>query len=141
MSTNQRLYAILEREGFHNIAYAIRQSTVTAQYRKKQGDRKYNVRYGLGQELARKARYADDFIAALSEFLHQYNAENAQVMETRSGPYRRSIKTSDINEIIELIDEFGAETIAKLLIAYGYARTPREQQDDLPEESLEETLE
>ncbi|MCB9436489.1 MAG: hypothetical protein H6673_05770 [Anaerolineales bacterium] len=141
MSTNQRLYAILEREGFHNIASAIRQSTVTAQYYEKKGDHRYDVRYGLGQQLARKARYANDFIVALSEFLHQYNAENAQVKKTRSGPYRLDVQTSDIDDIVELIDEFGAETVAKLLIAYGYARTPREQQDNLPEETLEETLE
>ncbi|MBP8972740.1 MAG: hypothetical protein KBH93_02600 [Anaerolineae bacterium] len=126
MSTEKRLTRILESQGFQNIAYAIRQSTVTAQYRKKQGDRKYDVRYGLGQELARKARYPESFIAALSDFLHKYNAENAQVMENRSGPYRRSVKTTDIDEIAALIDEFGSETVANLLIAYGYAREPYE---------------
>jgi len=127
MSTEQRLAPILERPGFQNIAYAIRQSTVIAQYRKSQGDRKYDVRYGLGQDLARKARYPDDFVAALSDFLHKYNAENAQVMETRSGPYRSSIKTIDIDEIVMLIDEYGSEVVANLLIAYGYARVPREE--------------
>lgn len=140
MSTEKRFSRILESQGFQNIAYAIRQSTVTAQYRKKQGDRKYDVRYGLGQELARKARYPDSFIAALSDFLHKYNAENAQVMENRSGPYRRSVKMTDIDEIVALIDEFGSETVANLLIAYGYARTPREvsQEDQAPVESIEE---
>jgi hypothetical protein len=130
MSTESGLSRILESEGFQNIAYAIRQSTVTAQYRKKQGDRKYDVRYGLGQELSRKARYPDQFISALSDFLHKYNAENAQVMETRSGPYRRSVKTGDIDDIVALIDEFGSETVANLLIAYGYARTHREDSQD-----------
>lgn len=139
MVTEKRLYPILESQGFQNIAYAIRQSTVTAQYRKKQGERKYDVRYGLGQELSRKARYADDFIAALAEFLQNYNAENAQVMETRQPPFRRSIQTSDIDEIVLLIDEYGSETVARLLIAYGYARVPRE--DDLPEEQQPETEE
>jgi hypothetical protein len=128
MSTNQQLSFILQNEGFQNIAYAIRQSTVTAQYRKKQGDRKYDVRYGLGQELARKARYPATFVAELADFLHKFNAENAQVMETRNGPYRRSIKTSDIDEIVRLIDEYGSETVANLLIAYGYARIPREDE-------------
>ena len=135
MSTNPQLGRILESEGFQNIAYAIRQSTVTAQYRKKQGDRKYDVRYGLGQELARKARYPGDFVAELCDFLQKYNAENAQVMETRSGPYRRSIKTTDIDDIVMLVDEFGSETVANLLIAYGYARVSRE--DDATEEENE----
>ncbi len=136
MMTEKRLYPILQSQGFQNIAYAIRQSTVTAQYRKKQGERKYDVRYGLGQELSRKARRPDDFIAALAEFLHNYNAENAQVMETRQPPFRRSVQTSDIDEIVMLIDEYGSETVARLLIAYGYARVPRE--DDLLEEQPEE---
>ncbi|GAB4443246.1 MAG: hypothetical protein Kow00120_12480 [Anaerolineae bacterium] len=125
VGTDRKLAPILDNEGFQNIAYAIRQSTVTAQYRKKQGDRRYDVRYGLGQELARKANYPDEFIAELSDFLHKYNAENAQVMETRPGPYRRSIKTGDIDEIVRLIDEYGAKTICNLLVAYGYARIDR----------------
>jgi len=137
MGTDPRLTPILESEGFQNIAYAIRQSTVTAQYRKQQGDRKYDVRYGLGQELARKAIYPDSFIATLSDFLHKYNAENAQVMENRAGPYRRSIKTTDIDDIVRLIDEYGSETVANLLIAYGYARAPREGGDPA-EEALQE---
>lgn len=139
MSTEKRLTPILESEGFQNIAYAIRQSTVTAQYRKQQGDRKYDVRYGLGQNLARKARYPESFITALSDFLHKYNAENAQVMETRSGRYRRSIKTSDIEEVVRLIDDYGSEPIANLLIAYGYARVTHEEELEVIEQHEETT--
>ena len=121
-----RLTKILEAEGFQNIAYAIRQATVTAQYRKQQGDRRYDVRYGLGQQLARKAAYPNEFVAELADFLAKYNAENAQVMEQRRGPYRRSIRTSDIDEVVALIDEFGdSRLICNLLVAYGYARVPR----------------
>ena len=127
MSTEPTLSEILQDEGFQNIAYAIRQATVTAQYRKKQGDKKYDVRYGLGQELTRKARYPHDFIVALSDFLHKYNAENARVMETKSAPYRRSIRTDDIDNIVTLIDKYGSEVVASLLIAYGHARIPRDE--------------
>lgn len=126
MSADPKLSVILDPEqhpGFQSVAYAIRQSTVVAQYRKKEGDRRYDVRYGLGQELARKSRYPAEFITALSDFLHKYNAENAQVMENRSGPYRKSLKTSDIDDIVALVDEYGSELICNLLIAYGYARS------------------
>jgi len=124
-----RLSKILETPGFQNIAYAIRQATVTAQYRKQQGDRRYDVRYGLGQQLARKASYPNEFVAELTDFLGKYNAENAQVMENRPGPYRRSIHTSDIDDIVALIDEFGdSRLICNLLVAYGYARVPREEE-------------
>ncbi len=132
-----RLTKILETPGFQNIAYAIRQSTVTAQYRKQQGDRRYDVRYGLGQQLARKAAYPQEFIAELADFLARYNAENAQVMENRPGPYRRSVHTSDIDEIVALIDEYGdSRLICNLLVAYGYARLPREGVEEIPEEEI-----
>ncbi len=133
MSVEPKLSKVLETPGFQNIAYAIRQSTVVQQYRKAQGDRRYNVRYGLGLGLARKANYAAEFMAELSDFLHKYNAENAQVMENRPGPYRRSIQTTDIDEIAELVDSHGAPLVCNLLVAYGYARSPR------PETSAEES--
>jgi len=125
VTAEPKLAPILETEGFRNIAYAIRQSTVVAQYRKQQGDRRYDVRYGLNQELARKAAYPADFVSALSEFLHKYNAENAQIMERRPGPYRRSIVMSDVEDIVALVDGYGSELICQLLLAFGYARTPR----------------
>jgi len=131
MNSEPHLSKILETQGFQNIAYAIRQATVTAQYRKQQGDRRYDVRYGLGQQLARKAAYPDEFIAELADFLAKYNAENAQVMEKRPGPYRRSIRTSDIDDIVALIDEFGdSRLICNLLVAYGYARVPRKDDSE-----------
>ncbi|MFQ5420167.1 MAG: hypothetical protein ACE5EY_07375, partial [Anaerolineae bacterium] len=117
VSNQGNLSEILDSPGFINIAYAIRQSTVTAQYRKAQGDRRYNVRYGLGRDLVRQSQYPAEFIAALSDFLYKYNAENAQVLENRPGPYRRSIQTGDIKEITRLIDEHGSNVIAKLLVA------------------------
>jgi hypothetical protein len=135
MSAEPKLAVILDPElhpGFQSIAYAIRQSTVVAQYRKKEGDRRYDVRYGLGQELARKSRYSAEFIATLSDFLHKYNAENAQVMENRGGPYRKSLKTSDIDDIVALVDEYGSELICNLLIAYGYARSGKGQEESQP---------
>lgn len=128
MSVQPKLSEILESPGFLNIAYAIRQSTVTAQYRKKEGDRRYDVRYGLGRDLVRQSQYPDEFVAALSDFLHKYNAENAQVMENRTGPYRKSVQTSDIQDILRLIDAHGSDLIAKLLVAYGYAREPRQEE-------------
>lgn len=128
VSTQPQLSKILESPGFINIAYAIRQSTVVAQYRKKEGDRRYDVRYGLGRDLVRQSQYPDEFIAALSDFLHKYNTENAQVMETRSGPFRKSVQTSDIQDILYLIDQHGSDLVAKLLVAYGYARESRSQE-------------
>jgi len=139
VNAEPKLSKILDTPGFKHIAEAIRQSTVTAQYRKKvQNDRRYDVRYGLGAELARKATYPAEFITALSDFLHKYNAENAQVMENRPGPYRRSIKTSDIDDVVALVDEFGAPLVCNLLVAYGYARATWEPKLDEERQEGEE---
>ena len=83
-----------------------------------------------GAELARKANYPDEFVAELSDFLFKYNAENAQVMESRSGPHRRTIRTNDIDDIVALVDEYGAPLICNLLVAYGYAFAPRKEESE-----------
>jgi len=130
MNMQTSFHEILKNKGFQQVAYAIRQSTVTAQYRKQQGDRRYDVRYGLHHELARTAHQPDRLVAALGEFMAKYNAENAQVMETRPGPYRTSLTTSDIEQVMWLVDQHGSEVVCNLLIAYGYARVPHEERGD-----------
>ncbi len=134
MATNKPLQPIVENEGFQNVAYAIRYSTVVPQSRKARGlDSLYEVRYGLGAELKRKATVRDEFIVALSEFMQSYNQENAQKLENTGQQMRRNLRTTDIEEIVRLVDEYGSEVVAHLLIAYGYAREPQE-----PEPSQEE---
>src|SRR6266700_3692892 len=138
--TQNKLTDITRNEGFRRIAHAIRQSTITAQYRRAQlGDRTYEVRYGLGQELMREARYRNKFMVALSEFLQRYNAETSREEEKvanklgskltlddrRKYNLRASIPYPDIDEIAGLIDRFNSsELIGSMLVAYGYAREP-----------------
>jgi len=136
---------ITSNSGFNRIAYAIRQSTVTAQYRRsQQDDRTYEVRYGLGQELMRKVHHRNDFLCALSEFLLLYNNETAReeekaaraiANETKKPQHpltseerskrnlRLSVATEHIDDIAQLIDRSGSpELIGSMLVAYGYAR-------------------
>ncbi len=134
-----KLTEITSNEGFKRVAYAIRQSTVHAQYRNAQEkDRTYEVRYGLGHELMREARDRDKFMAALCKFLQQYNAETAREEEkaaNRCGgkltlddrrKLRASVAYTDIDEIAALMDRFhSSELLASMLVAYGYAREPR----------------
>ncbi len=129
-----KLSPILQNQGFRNIAEAIRRSTVIPQYIGRQQSQ-YDIRYGLGQELKRKAQYPDEFIQALTDFMHSYNEENARVYERTKGKgYRRkAITTQDIEEIVALVDEYGSRTVANLLIAFGYARDPREESIDTQE--------
>jgi len=128
MASNKPLLPIVQNTGFQNVAYAIRHSTVIPQGRKARGlDTLYDVRYGLGAELKRKATVRDEFVVALSNFMQTYNQENAQVLENTKQQMRRDLRTPDIEEVVRLVDEYGSEVVANLLVAFGYAREPREE--------------
>lgn len=139
MATNKPLSKIVEDPGFQNVAYAIRYSTVIPQSRKARGlDTLYDIRYGLGMDLKRKATVRDDFVAALADFMQSYNQENSQVLETRKQQMRRDLRTTDVEAVVRLVDEYGPEVVANLLVAYGYAREPREEAE-IGEASTEAT--
>jgi len=129
MSSESKLTPIIENRGFQNIAKAIRQSTVTLQYLAKKGKPPYDIRYGLGQELRRRANYPEEFIQALGDFLHLFNAENAKKAE--SSPerhWRKSVREDDIAEVVHLIDKYGAPLVCHLLLAFGYASASKEDE-------------
>ncbi len=142
IGSEKKLTDITSNPGFQRVAYAIRQSTVKAQYRRSQlRDRTYEVRYGLGQELMREARYKDKFTVALAEFLHQYNAETVREEEKaanqvagpvtpeirRARKLRGTVSKDDLDAVIQLIELFGSELIAALLVTYGYASDTRQR--------------
>lgn len=130
-----KLTPILENQGFRNVADAIRRSTVIPQYVGRKTS-SYDVRYGLGQDLKRKSQYAVDFIRALSDFMQSYNEENARVHERTKGKSRRkAITTEDIADVVALVDEYDPQTICNLLVAFGYARDPKEKDEDTNESS------
>jgi len=132
-SQDKPLSAILATEGFKNVARAIRESTVNAQWAKLRDQRLYDVRYGLGNELKRKANYPTEFVQALSDFMHSYNQENVQMAERYKSalPRRRSqITTHDIAEVVALIDSYDAKTVANLLVAFGYASDSTKKEDN-----------
>jgi hypothetical protein len=115
---------------FRRVAAAIRQSTVIPQIKHAKGeDAVYEIRYGLIQELLRRARSKVDFLADLSNFLSLYSAENARVLERALKAGEKKPKWSrvkidyrDIEAISALIDKFdSSEVIAKMLVACGYA--------------------
>lgn len=135
------LSEILESPGFQNLAKAIRLSTRGALYARKppkikgqppkQPDRTYDVRYGLAQELKRKARYPKEFLSALSDFVQDYLAENYRAHE-REKPTRFSVSTDDLLEVTKLVDKHGSEVVGMMLVAFGYAREPFEAKEEPP---------
>lgn len=136
---------ILESDGFRNIASAIRRSTVVPQGRKAKGVKPaVNIRYGLGQQLARKSVYTEEFLAELAEFIHLYNSENAQLRENKRNPFRKNVTTTDIEQVTALVDEFGSKVVCNMLVAYGYASEPysgERPKDEQTESSDEMDLE
>jgi hypothetical protein len=146
-----KLSPILQNEGFRAIAAAIRRATVIAQYQAaRESGYPFEVRYGLGQQLLRAAAYPEEFIAALSEFLQSYNAENARIAErVAKGSLanvprnrRASVQTEHIQAIVSLVDEYSSsELICKMLVAYGYARDPHTPEDKAQTEASSDTLE
>jgi hypothetical protein len=127
--------------GFHQIAYAIRHSTVIPQRQNARlksnqpGSQKslYDIRYGLGNNLRRKSDDAIEFMTALTEFVHSYNAETEQVYDNTSedrknnptygrGRYRKPIPFSALDDVLELVKRYDSRFICNMLVAYGYAR-------------------
>lgn len=128
-TVSQPLSPILQDEGFRNVARAIRLSTVSALYLGKRS--RFDVRYGLGTELMRQAQYPDEFAQALAEFMQSYNDESMRVYKRTKGKARRKlITTKDIESVMALVDQHGAKTVCNLLVAFGYARDPKEEETD-----------
>ena len=139
MATNKPLSEIIENPGFQNVAYAIRHSSVIPQGRKaRDQETLYEVRYALGMDLKRKSTVRDDFITALADFMQSYNQENSRVLERSNQQMRRDIRTSDVQEVVKLVDAHGAEVVANLLVAYGYAREERDTPDPAVEANTQE---
>jgi hypothetical protein len=126
----EHIKLILNDPGFQNVATAIRLSTVVPQYRKTKGERLYEIRYGLGGRLLQKSRYPDELVQELTEFMFRYNEENGRVAEQRGKRFRSDLSREDVARVVTFIANHPPATVAGLLVAYGYARDPKEQSDE-----------
>ena len=127
------LQTVLDDEGFREVARAIRLCTVTAQRLKaKKIKPQHEIRYGLAQELKRKAPFKHEFTSAIMEFINQYQTENARNRE-RGGSNIHEVTTTDIRRLAALIDACpgnSAEPVASLLLAFGYAFDDDPKEED-----------
>lgn len=141
-------YSSGKHPGFHRIAYAIRRSTVIPQRQKANHKANpnveesiYEVRYGVGHNLRRKANSAQEFMDALTEFVQIYNAETEQKYEETNKEarqdsqnyarthYRQRISISDLDDILELVKMYGPHLVCNMLVAYGYATSGKSTKD------------
>lgn len=125
--------SIISDPGFQSVAGAIRRATRTALYARKLGnDRTYDVHYGLAQELKRSAVTKARFMTALSDFVTEYMTENLRAAD-RGKRGRVAVTTEDLLQVGKLLDEHDPQMVAMLLIAYGYAKEPREDVQEFVE--------
>jgi hypothetical protein len=122
------LTKITQNSGFLHISKAINSATVYAgKISTKNGmvELDWQRHYGLAQRLSSQAGSKKEFVIELTAFLASYENENLRISEKlqKSGKFSR-IKTSkdDLDQVIQLIEDFGSSLVANLLIAYGYAK-------------------
>lgn len=137
-----------KHEGFHRIAYAIRQSTVMPQRAKARAKGEapgakspFEVRYGLGNSLRRKTDSRRDFMVALAEFVQLYNAETEQEYENAAKEhgqdveaprryFRKLVNVEDLDDVLDLVQKYDAQLVCNMLLAYGYATNRRKEAAD-----------
>lgn len=135
---------VIRNQGFRNIAKAIKQATVSEQYLKSKGQQVFEIKYGLFQEIKRKAKFREELLAVIGEFVTEFNYENArreEQLKDKPGRRRKRVSMQDLEKLAELFDKFPGqketETIAMLLIAFASSKDEKandEVQDNDEEE-------
>lgn len=143
MNMNEfKISEIISNEGFQKVAYAIRKSTVTLQYTPKD-QRKFEIRYGLVQNLQNKSKSASDLAEFIGEFIATFNAETARYAEKTGTVLRANIRDNELTQFYELLDKYPSNVVGALLASYGFALTEKEaiKTDDEISAAIDETNE
>lgn len=147
-----RMREITERQGFASVARAIRNASIYALSFQNQGRGEREVRFGLAQQWKQKMKGGkEELVAAVCDFVQQYNWESENLesagrkagsapVGTRTGSYHR-VTAPELAEVIQLIEDKGAELVGMLLLAYGYARLPKAQPGQAGTDVLETEIE
>jgi len=118
------LQDIIHNEGFLSVARAVRDATIYADLKNRP------VSFGLAQTWKQKLKAGDrDFLAAVAEFTQEQN----WLTQHRFKGAGHMVQTVHLDDLVTLVDKFGAEIVGSLLLAYGYARTPKVQKESEPE--------
>ncbi|WP_054670322.1 hypothetical protein [Calditerricola satsumensis] len=123
---------IVRNPGFQAIAKAMRLATVAEQYHKARGQQVFAIHYDLFQKLKQHARFPDQLLAIVMDFVAEYNRENARREEQlarkgQGGRRRPNITTGEVEQFVALFDAHRqhSEALALLLIAYASSREDR----------------
>lgn len=114
---------IVENEGFLSIARGIRNCTIYAVSLNKH---KWRIRFGLAQQWKQKIKGGTkEFIPVLCDFVQTQNWEVEHRLEGKG----HTVKKEDLDSIIALAEQHGVELVGMLLLAYGYARAPKTENE------------
>lgn len=110
---------IIDSRGFQSVARAIRNTTIYAVGMKSSNR---EVRFGLAQRFKQRIRGGNaEFLAELSDFVQQQNWEVAHKLDGRG----HVVTKEDLDQVVVLVHEHGAELVGMLLLAYGYSRAEK----------------
>jgi len=130
MCTKSNFSAILANPGFRAIAEAIRNSTIVPIIH---GNKKDTV-FGLSNRLKIAARNPESLMEEISKFLQQYN-EAVMLKTYHKEVHRRFVTTEEIESFGRLLDErHPSKLVAGMLTAYGYAKEPVKEKENINEE-------
>ncbi len=123
---------ILDDPGFKAVAAAVRRATVSAQALKAMGKDYRVIRYDLLPELRRKRVLSDSgpFIEVVSEFVSEYNVENARRRE-QGKPAHANVTTEEFAAFCRQVELHGCSLVGALLCAYGSCREKQDVTGDV----------
>lgn len=124
------LIEIIQNDGFKAVAAAIRKSTVSLQYTPKD-QRKFEIRYGLAQQLQNKSKSKIDLATFIGEFIGTYNSETGRNAEKNAGKaFRVNVKDGDLIKFYEILDITSPRLVGALLASYGFALSSKEKVEE-----------
>jgi hypothetical protein len=136
-TTDFKISEIITNDGFLKVAHAIRMSTVSLQFLPKE-KRKFEVRYGVAQNLQNKSKSKKDLAEFIGEFIGIYNAETARKAELEKG-FRKPVRENELNDFYSLLDKYPSKVVGALLASYGFALTEKDKVEVVNELEIDET--
>lgn len=125
MQTKTTFSKILKNNGFLAIAEAIRNSTIIPIIH----NNKKDVIFGLSQKFNIASRTPESLLSLVTEFIQKYN-ESIMLKDYHDKAHKRYVTTEELMEFCKLLDEdYSSKTIAGLLVAYGYSREPKKENE------------
>jgi hypothetical protein len=129
-------YEDLNSDAMHHFARAIRSRTLTRLYSRESNE---PPDFELLTRLKSAALSDPSLVNMLSQFVGSYNLRNARLSAVGKHPDGPNLSYTDLQEIIGLIEKYGAEFVANTLMAQAMSKRPGETESPASEAETVET--